>query len=296
MRLLVDLVRDNLDEMRLKCFGTVLIAVAGLAAAQDGTEPQFLFEVASVKVSGPQSRSDVGGGPGTSDPGQFHYNSATLFDLIDIAYHVKSFQVISKLPLERGKFDITAKVPAGTTRDQFGVMMQNLLAERFHLEVHKDSREFPAWEMIIAKSGLKLKESAIASETDQISGPTKVGDHGFPVLPANRPGDAIKFTVVDGFIVGRLTAQQQPVSSLTRNFLGSPDPPIMDRTGLTGKYDFKLEFSRELTGAPSTNAKVPPVPDLFTAVQQQLGLQFVPKKLPFDVVVVESVDLVPTEN
>jgi uncharacterized protein (TIGR03435 family) len=275
----------------------MLAAVAGLAAAQEEPQPKFLFEVASVKVSEPQNKRDVGGGPGTNDPGQFHFNSATLIDLIGIAYHVKSFQVISNVALQHGEFDITAKVPAGTTRNQFEVMMQNLLAERFHLKVHKHSREFPAWEMTVAKSGLRLKESAIASQTtEQISRPSKVGDDGFPVLPANRPGNSIKFTIVDGYMIGRLTAQQQPVSSLTRDFLGSQDPPIVDKTGLSGKYDFKLEFSRELSGPPRTDANVPPVPDLFTAVQQQLGLQLVPKKLPFDVVVVDSVDRVPTEN
>jgi uncharacterized protein (TIGR03435 family) len=83
---------------------------------------------------------------------------------------------------------------------------------------------------------------------------------------------------------------------LTYGYGRQDDPPIVDKTGLTGKYDFRLEFSREPPGAPPAEAKVPPAPDLFIAVQQQLGLQFVSRKLPFDVTVVDSVDKAPTDN
>jgi len=73
--------------------------------------------------------------------------------------------------------------------------------------------------------------------------------------------------------------------------------PIVDKTGLTGKYDFALEFSRDLpNGNPDATAEPPGVPDLNTALRDQLGLQIVAKKFPFDVVVVESFDRLPTEN
>jgi uncharacterized protein (TIGR03435 family) len=282
--------------MRWKRLGALAAAAAGIAQEQPGAGPQPVFEVASVKVAGAQSKRRSSGGPGTSDPGQYHYNSATLLDLIAIAYHVQHFQIASKAALDRGTFDVVAKVPAGATRDQFRAMMQNLLAERFHLKLHRESREFPAWELIVGKSGSKLKESSVDAGAESMSGPLKYGDDGFPLLAPNTPGWASTLTIVDGFIVGRMAAQRQPVSVLTGSFGMGDDPPILDHTGLTGKYDFRLEFSREPTGAPAAEAKTPPVPDLFTAVQQQLGLQLVSKRLPFDVLVVESVDRVPTEN
>ena len=88
------------------------------------------------------------------------------------------------------------------------------------------------------------------------------------------------------------------MSQLAQEGYGDPNniPPIVDHTGLTGKYDFRLEFSKELPSAAGAEAKSPPAPDLFTAFQQQLGLQQIPKKLPFDVVVIESFDAVPVEN
>ncbi len=273
----------------------ILTAAAALGYAEQET-PQPAFEVASVKVSGQQSKRGSSGGPGTSDPGQYTFRMATLQDLIAVAYHVDYFQIISKSSLDNNRFDVVAKVPAGATRDEFRKMMQNLLAERFHLRVHRESREFPAWEMTVAKSGLKLEESQVIGEAEPMSARPNVGDDGFPILAPNQPGHAARFTIVDGFMVGRMVAQRQPVSVLTCCFGVQDDPPIVDKTGLTGKYDFKLEFSRDIPGAPANEAKVPTVPDLFTAVEHQLGLHFTPKKLPFDVVVVESFDRLPVEN
>ena len=268
----------------------MVILLAALLFAQAST-----FEVASVKVSGPTSTRDSGGGPGTRDPGQYHFNSATLQDLIALAYHIDYFQIAAKTPLDANRYDVIAKVPGGATRDQFREMLRNLLAERFHLKIHHETRDFPAWELTIAKSGLKIKESSPPVGAGLMPAPPKIGDDGFPEIPAGQAGRADRSHIVDGFVIVRTTAQQQPVSALSY-FGGMPgDPPVVDKTGLTGKYDFKLEFSRELPN-PSGEPRVPPVPNLFTAIEQQLGLHLAPKKLPFDVIVVDSVDRVPTEN
>ena len=95
----------------------------------------------------------------------------------------------------------------------------------------------------------------------------------------------------------QLRAQQQPLSRLAVMLRTAEPRPIVDRTGLTGKYDFTLEFSSDLpNGNTDTGSEPPGAPDLNTALQEQLGLQLIPKKLPFDVVVVESFDRLPTEN
>src|SRR4051794_15894961 len=88
------------------------------------------FEVASVRPSGRDTESVEEGGPGSSDPGRYRYTGATLEDLIVTAYHVEYFQVASKTALDRDRFDLIAKVPAGATRQQFRLMLQNLLTER----------------------------------------------------------------------------------------------------------------------------------------------------------------------
>src|SRR5580658_7705186 len=123
-------------------------ATATFAAAQT-----LSFEVASVKPSPPSPdgaiRVMVRGGPGTSDPGQITYRGRSLKDLISSAYGVKSFQVSGPGWLDTERYDIAAKIPEGTTKEQFNVMMQNLLAERFKLALRREKKEFPLYELTI---------------------------------------------------------------------------------------------------------------------------------------------------
>jgi uncharacterized protein (TIGR03435 family) len=97
-----------------------------------------------------------------------------------------------------------------------------------------------------------------------------------------------------GYTLIRLRSQLEPISVLAGMLASPGDPPIVDKTGLTGKYSFDPEYTKDLPG-PAPDAP-PIVPDLNTVLQQQLGLQIVAKKLPFDVVVVDSFNKLPTEN
>ena len=103
------------------------------------------------------------------------------------AYHVDYFQVSSKTPIDRETFDLEANVPEeNATREQFRAMLRNLLEERFHLKAHVESREFAAYELVVAKSGLKMKESGAAAPASEDS--RRPPDEGFPDLPPGRPG------------------------------------------------------------------------------------------------------------
>jgi len=209
-------------------------------------------------------------------------------------FTVDYFQISSKAPLDEQTFDLVAELPEGITSQQFRLMMQNLRAERFPLKMHMQSKEFASYEPIVAKSGTKLKESTAGNGAAPAP---RASSDGFPDLPSNRPGMVAQHSVGGGFVLIRLKAQQEPISELAR-MLRLPDgQPLVDKTGLTGKYDFTLEFSSEVPNAASGGgAQLPVTPNLFTALQEQLGLQLVGKKIPFGVVVVDSVDKVPTEN
>ena len=262
-----------------------LVVAVGTAMAQE----QATFEVASVKASGPHSVRGSDGGPGSKDPGRYSFGLATLMDLIVVAYEVDSIQISSKTPLDQQRFDLVAKVPAGATMREFRAMLRHLLEERFHLKTHMESKQFPAYELVIAKTGLKLREST-GDEPDK---PAHV--EGFPDLPQGRPGLASNQRTSGGYILFHLRSQQEPVAVLARMIREPGGPPVVDKTGLTGKYSFTVEYTRPLAGA-TAGTDAPPAPDLFAALQQQLGLQLVAKKLAFDVVVVDSVDKLPTEN
>jgi uncharacterized protein (TIGR03435 family) len=265
--------------MRLRSVSLAIVAAAAMGMAQTQ------FEVASIKVSGPQSVRGSSGGPGSRDPGQYRFDVASLLDLICVAYDVDRFQVASKTPLDRQRVDLVAKIPAGTTKEQFRVMLQNLLAERFHLKLHAESRDFSAYELGVAKTGVKLTES-----TNQLTKSTNSAG-------ADRPSMSANFTASGGYQLVKVKAHQSQISALASMVRGPDDPPIVDKTGLTAKYDFTLEYSREIPSASASGPADPPVaPSLSIALQQQLGLQLVARKLPFDVIVVDSVDKLPTEN
>src|SRR4051812_37386675 len=148
-----------------------ILTISLCAAAFPQTPATSLtFEVASVKPSPPPSgdRRVVmfgggRGGPGSNDPGRLTYTNTTLMSLVTQAYNVKSYQVTAPAWMETERYDVIAKLPDTTppvTKEQSAIMLQNLLAERFHLTLHHDSKEFQGFELVVGKNGSKLKESS----------------------------------------------------------------------------------------------------------------------------------------
>lgn len=254
--------------------GTFLILTALSAHSAQSQAPRPAFEVASVKPSGPASDRNFEGGPGSRNPTRYIASRAMLLDLIMEAYNIEDFQISSKIPLEKEEYDVAANVPAGATKEQFRAMLQRFLEERFRLKLRMESKEFEAYALVVAKSGPKLKESASSN----------------PFLRAMNTRDS------GGYFLIRVTAQQQPLSelaTLARTWTPGGEP-VVDQTGLTGKYDFTLEHTSELPGFPA--AGIPSAPTLFTALREQLGLELVRKKVPFHHVIVEDVDRTPSDN
>jgi len=250
------------------------------------------FEVASIKPSGPNSIRGSDGGPGTRDPGRYSFGKADLKVLIMIAYDVEDFQISTRYRLDEEDLDLAAKVPPGATKEQFRVMLQNLLAERFRLRLHTESKEFPVYELVVAKNGPKLRKGSAQSEP----APRSWLQDGFPDLPPNRPGMiASNRANSDGFSV-RIKAQRQPLASLAKLLRTATERPVVEKTGLTGDFDFTLEFMRGGLNASPVKGDLPVAPDLNDAFQEQLGLQLLNKRLPFDVLVIDSVDRLPTDN
>ena len=199
--------------------------------------------------------------------------------------------------LDREKFDLAANVPAGATKAQFRMMMQNLLAERFRLRLHTQSKEFPAYELVVAKTGPKLTVSntggmdTLPREAKSRLSPT---NDGFPELLTDRPDIAARHSMDGGVELVHLKAHQETLSALAQWLSSDAGRPIVDRSRLTARYDFSLEFTKEL---PEAMAEMPhSAPSLFTALRQQLGLQLVSSKVPFDVLTIDRVDTAPTEN
>ncbi len=282
-------------------------AVLACALAAGQSRESITFEVASVK-SAPVPANGQGvffgparGGPGTPDPGQITWTFANLKGILLTAYDLKNYQVSGPSWLDTERYDVIAKVPPGATKEQVRVMWQNLLAERFGLALHHESKEFQVDDLMVGKDGHKLKEAPEDPDTALLVGPPKRDKNG----GLDRPGAVLSiFPGPDSHVHADVKAQ--PISWLTNNLGSVLGRPVIDKTGLTGKYDFTLDYKILLPpGAFPGQAPAPagtrdnasdPGPDLAAAVQQQLGLRLVGGKAKIDVVVIDKVEKVPAAN
>jgi uncharacterized protein (TIGR03435 family) len=289
----------------------VLTSVTGFG--QTTASPAFpgspAFEVSSIKPSDPKAPpSNARGGPGTSDPGQMSYTNLPLSSILMRACGMDSDQIIGPPSLRSQKYDIVAKIPPGTTRDQFNLMLINLLTERFHMAVHHETREFQGYELVIAKNGPKLKKSSVADSTlaDEHPGPAAIKDLGDGNLRLDSPGMAMRPVFGARVLSNHLMARAQTLPDLARWLGPMMRTHIVDKTGLAGRYDFTLDYSLDPNGSPGAPfpSNVPGAPDIpdnsapyvLDSVQEQLGLKLQPAKILLDTVIVDSVDNAPTEN
>ena len=300
--------------------GLILFTACG-AFGQSATTPSF--DVASVKPAAPPTDGRLmimmRGGPGdSSDPGRVNWTNVSLRDLLRAAYDVRDYQITGPDWLNSTRFNIEAKLPPTTSKEQFAQMWQTLLKERFGMTLHRETRDLPAYALVLAKGGSKLQEAA--------NDPPATGDGGEPGGPrvAGGPGGPGGFRggapMRNGMMMmrgmGHLEAKGIPVSQFVDMLSRLLSRPVEDQTGLKATYDFKLDYMPdESTNGSAMRMGMPmPMPrpegggdghgpnaendgvSLFTAVQTQLGLKLEAKKLPLDMLVVDRAEKVATEN
>lgn len=227
----------------------ICLVLAGYLVYGQTVDPSLTFDVASVKPATPPVPDGRGrimmagpsGGPGTKDPGRIRYPFISLKNLLMNAYDVKNFQISGPAFLDTERFDITATMPPETTKEQFKVMLQNLLAERFKMTVHRETKELPMYSLVVAKNGPKMKESAeVPASIDDSDPPPlpplpaggpKFGPDGFPILPMLNGGRGGIFNIM---MPGRsrMVAQQQTMLDLANRLTMQLNRPVTDATGL----------------------------------------------------------------
>jgi bla regulator protein blaR1 len=273
-------------------YTTLFIFVVGIVSAQPAANP-LTFEVASVRPSAQDAHGwFINFLPG----GGLRVIGAPLKSLITLAYDVRDFQV-SGGPgwINSDRFDINARgeasevtesAPADLTKmteeqrmanaEQAKERLRNLLEERFKLAIHRENKEQQVYALIVAKGGPKIQESKEAA------GRMRLGR-------------------------GLLTGQSVNLAFLATNLSNQLGRPVIDKTALTGKYDFELKWTPDPGqpaaapfGPPAPGVELPPPPDpngpsIFTALQEQLGLRLESQKGPVDTLVIDRVER-PSEN
>lgn len=284
------------------------------------------FEVASLRPSpvGSGRGGPARGGPGTSDPERLTYEHTLFRRLLMDAYGVQRDQIkgpdwATANAVDGGAlFDVSAKIPPKATKQQVAIMLQNLLKDRFQLTLHHETTQPSGYALVVAKGGPKLNESAgPLSESERgklVKGPIylQTESDGFPQLfPEHNLGGTFK----DGTV--RMRFRDYPLFDLVQQFSFMLGAHMIDRTGLTGKYDFTLEFTPPENGvvvgivatlplAPGQTApldangpdpgRLDSVSVVSSAMEKQLGLKLEATKIGVDTLVIDHAEKTPTEN
>lgn len=234
---------------------------------------QLNWDVISVKPMSPDSCKPAEGGV-RSLPNGFSAACVPAVFVLEFAYHLMDPARILGLPkwaIGPQMYAIEARVSADDVAayaklkpSERAAMMQIVLADRFGMKAHMETREMPAYALVVARNGPKLKVSSSVAT----SGSSQFGGGGGEVKWVNSPLTNLKF------LLAKETGR-----------------PVVDQTGLTGKYDFTLEYTPAAEPATGEGGR----PSIFTALEDQLGLKLLPSKQPVDVLVVDRIDQ-PTAN
>jgi uncharacterized protein (TIGR03435 family) len=270
------------------------LALVGGALAAAPESPQF--EVVSIRPAvslGPIFADQIttamavsgrlSGGPGTSDPERISAARITLRALVAAAYGVRADLISGPGWLDSERYQIAAKVPAGTTAEQSTMMLQRMLQERFKLVLHKEKKQTPAWDLVVAKEGPRLKATVNPSLKPEVNVDFRDGLlhqslRGYWMSKADASDTGGRLDMMISMYISRLAGFR------------STDL-VTDKTGLTGQYDFTLEVQ-----SPELPERFDPgLPDIFSAVQK-LGLKLEERKVPADAIVIDSAERSPAEN
>ena len=284
-----------------------LIIAGTVALALRAQSPQPKFEVASIRLGCEPRRNDSKGGPGSGHVIRGRLDvCGRLIDLIQTAYLSMAngeAHYVSSIEIEGGpawiksdRYQITAKVESSPRQEtMIGPMLQALLEDRFQLKVHREIREVPVYALSVAKNGPKLhlsKEGSCTPRTFPLS-PLAPGQNYCGPTPFIKKGTYLTFNV-----------RGVSLEEFSKMLDGVMDRPVIDKTGVTGKFDFGLEFAPDETvpealrifrggdsdDGPAATPQDAIGPSIFTALQEQLGLKLAPAKGPGRRLVIDKVE------
>jgi uncharacterized protein (TIGR03435 family) len=315
----------------------ILAPLGAYAQSQAAATPRLEFEVAAIKPSediqaviAAKRMPNVGM---KVDNSEVTIGYATPLQLISQAYKLDPLQVSGPDWMKTEHFDIEAKLPEGTTKDQVPEMLQSLLADRFKMVVHRETRDLPAYVLEVGKNGVKFQPSpadptdpAPLTDKDGVAmdgpnGQMRVKTTGNPASGGvtqmtGTPGGTVKVSVTDG--VMRMESSKMSMDLFRQQLTRFLNEPVIDKTGLTGTYVVAVDLSiADLTAVARANGfNVPaggpggggsassgPAPtdsdpagsSIFSSIEK-LGLKLQKEKAPMEVIIVDHMEKSPTDN
>jgi uncharacterized protein (TIGR03435 family) len=269
---------------------TAVLALASTGVYGQAVTGSPHFEVASIKLAKPVA----GGESVRGDPGRIDYRQIHLKELILRAYGVPLYQVVwpewlsdragRGSPASSAYYDVVATIPAGTPKEQVPLMLRTLLAERLKLTVHREERDLPVYAMLVAKGGVRMHPAKREPGADP---------------EAERPN---VYSVSLGSPEARISGEVSP-GMIANSLRYELDRPMVDLTGLEGNFEIDLRWAHQADpppgrGAPES-ASTPTggnTAALFAAMEKQLGIHVEPRKVPTEMLVIDQVERIPTDN
>ena len=288
--------QDRLPHMFISVFVAITLAICGVAFGQSK------FEIADVQVSPKATNQFIRVVPVRK--GRYEIHTATMVDLIRTAYGFDSDKILGGPNwLEMDRFDVVAKAPNDTAPDALQEMLQALLAERFKLVVHKDTKPLPAYALTVGKkpqlkeadgsgdTGCRTQNQATGTPGDGSVRMTSMNAGGGTTTIQLGPGMTVQFAcrnmTMEAFVAG-LRGMMGVNATLGTN-------PILDKTGLKGAWNFDVKWSMQGLVGPALANGTERI-SVFDAIDKQLGLKLEQEQIPTPVMVVDSVDEKPSAN
>ncbi len=247
--------------------GSGLLALCACSVFAQAPAPPPAFEVASVKVTGGGAAEGRQRETILPSPSGVTMKNVHLRSVVGWAFHLQAIQIIGPGWLDTGTYDIVAKSSVEAPVETLRHMMQTLLATRFKLEFHRDTREMPAYVVSIAKGGHKLRPSD--------------GSGSMDLKPNGKGAASFSRVTMDQLI--------QMASPLLQGV-------VVDETGLSGSYDFNLDLSGFMGADSHPSSLEEAVSILIEAANQQLGIKIEQKKVPAPRLLIDHIEKIPVEN
>jgi uncharacterized protein (TIGR03435 family) len=253
---------------------TVILFTATAVFGQSADTPAPTFDVASVKASQPATggeqrrRENIQVSPGTVT-----MRNVNLKTCIRWAYHVTEYQVTGPAWLDSERYEITGKAAGPATEDQLRLMMLAMLQERFKLALHRQTKDFSVYVLVAGKNGPKVHESTTEGETS---------------IETNQKQMSV-------------SVQRAPVSQLVEMLSNVLRAPVIDMTGLKGRYDVAVNVTKYAADMAAQGKSVEATPMdplalIAMVLQGELGLKLEAKKMPLDLLIVDHAEKAPVEN
>jgi uncharacterized protein (TIGR03435 family) len=278
----------------------LIVGAASGVFAQSAASPRF--EVASIKLVAKPRPGVITGSIQILPGGRFSASEALPRFIIQNAYGLKSFQILGGPDwFESAHYDIDARAEAAAnaTPQQVSFMVQSLLEDRFRLKAHRETRDLPVYDLTVAKGGLKLREPK-----EKTCAPPNLNASQLPPPPA--PGQPLtvpcgRISAAAGPAGAQITGKTIPMAEFARVLSNMIGRPVIDKTGFAGTFDVQVSFNFDQALAGLSGPGAPPLqteltgPSVFTAVQEQLGLNLGSAQGPVEVLVIDRIEK-PTEN